>query len=111
MPVELVEAVYDGGDGLVGHDEDAAGAVDGADEVELGAGVRARAVEDGDPQRRPPGVQLGHPLVQQRGGRQDQARAQPAPATAPPRLLRVGERRQEGNHLHNQNIFKSLKIF
>ena len=107
MPVELVDDVDVGSDGLVGHDEDAVGAVEGPDQVQLGPGVRARAVEDGGPQRRPPGLQLGHPLVQQRGRRQEHTRAQPPPAAAPPRLLRVGERRQEGNHLHNQNILKA----
>ena len=45
MPVELVDDVDVTGDGLVGHDQDAVGAVDGPDQVQLEPGVRARAVE------------------------------------------------------------------
>ena len=63
MPVELVDDVDVGSDGLVGHDEDAVGAVEGPDQVQLGPGVRARAVENGDTERRPPLVELFYPLM------------------------------------------------
>ena len=101
MPVELVDGVNVAGDGLVGHDQDAVGAVDGPDQVQLGPGVRAGAMEDGDPERWPPLVELCDPLVEEGGGGQDDARAQPPPRHRVPRPRDpgVGERGQERDHL------------
>ena len=101
MPIELVDGINVAGDGLVGHDQDAVGAVDGPDQVQLRPSVRAGAVEDGDTERGPPLVKLSNPLVEEGGGGQDNARAQPPPRHRVPRPRDpgVGERGQKCDHL------------
>ena len=46
MPAQVGDGVYEGGERLVGENEEAATGVDILDELSLGARVRPRAVED-----------------------------------------------------------------
>ena len=46
VPAQVGDGVYEGGEGLVGENEEAATGIDVLDELSLGAKVRARAVED-----------------------------------------------------------------